>query len=38
MQVNIEREILLKGIGYALGVVDKRGSLPILSHCLLRAT
>ena len=36
MQVNIERETLLKGIGQALGVVDKRGSLPILSHCLLQ--
>jgi DNA polymerase-3 subunit beta len=36
MQVNIERETLLKGIGHALGVVDKRGSLPILSHCLLQ--
>jgi DNA polymerase-3 subunit beta len=35
MQVQIERETLLKGIGHALGVVDKRGSLPILSHCLL---
>jgi len=36
MQVNIERETLLKGISHALGVVDKRGSLPILSHCLLQ--
>jgi DNA polymerase-3 subunit beta len=36
MQINIERETLLKGIGHALGVVDKRGSLPILSHCLLQ--
>ena len=36
MQVNIERETLLKGIGHALGVVDKRGTLPILSHCLLQ--
>ncbi|MDD5643236.1 MAG: DNA polymerase III subunit beta [Syntrophales bacterium] len=35
MQVNIERETLLMGIAHALGVVDKRGSLPILSHCLL---
>jgi DNA polymerase-3 subunit beta len=36
MQVNIERETLLKGIGHVLGVVDKRGTLPILSHCLLQ--
>lgn len=36
MQLNIERETLLKGISHALGVVDKRGSLPILSHCLLQ--
>jgi DNA polymerase-3 subunit beta len=36
MQVNIERETLLKGIGQVLGVVDKRGTLPILSHCLLQ--
>jgi DNA polymerase-3 subunit beta len=36
MQVNIERETLLKGIGQVLGVVDKRGALPILSHCLLQ--
>jgi DNA polymerase-3 subunit beta len=36
MQINIERETLLKGIGHVLGVVDKRGTLPILSHCLLQ--
>lgn len=36
MQINIERETLLKGIGHVLGVVNKRGTLPILSHCLLQ--
>jgi DNA polymerase III subunit beta len=36
MEVSIDRDTLLTGIGHILGVVDKRGSLPILSHCLLK--
>ena len=36
MEINIERDTLLNGIGYVLGVVDKRGTMPILSHCLLK--
>lgn len=37
MEINIERDALLNGIGHVLGVVDKRGtSMPILSHCLLK--
>lgn len=36
MQVNIEQETLSKAIGQVLGVVDKRGTMPILSHCLLQ--
>jgi DNA polymerase-3 subunit beta len=35
MQINIEQETLAKAIGQVLGVVDKRGTMPILSHCLL---
>lgn len=36
MEINIEQETLTKAIGQLLGVVDKRGTLPILSHCLLQ--
>ncbi|MCK9377404.1 MAG: DNA polymerase III subunit beta [Syntrophobacterales bacterium] len=36
MQISIEQETLSKAIGHVLGVVDKRGTLPILSHCLLQ--
>jgi len=36
MQVNIEQEALNKAIGQVLGVVDKKGTMPILSHCLLQ--
>jgi DNA polymerase-3 subunit beta len=36
MEINIERDVLLNGLGYVLGVVEKRGTLPILSHCLLK--
>ena len=35
MQVKIERERLLKAVGRTLGVVERRGSLAILSHFLL---
>ncbi|MBU4356924.1 MAG: DNA polymerase III subunit beta [Proteobacteria bacterium] len=37
MQVNIEQDVLMKGIANTLGVVDRRGSMPILTHCLLEA-
>ena len=37
MRIHIEQGELARGIGHTLGVVDKRGSLPILSHCLVEA-
>ncbi len=37
MQVIIDRETLLKGVSRTLGVVDRRGTMPILSHFLLQA-
>ena len=37
MHIHIEQEHLAKGVGHTLGVVDKRGTLPILSHCLVEA-
>jgi DNA polymerase-3 subunit beta len=37
MQVRIDRETLLKGVSRTLGVVDRRGTMPILSHFLLQA-
>lgn len=37
MKLNIERDTLLKGVGRTLGVVDRRGTMPILSHFLLQA-
>ena len=37
MQVNVERELLTKAVQRTLGVVDKRGTLPVLSHALLEA-
>jgi len=36
MQVNISRENMLKGVGRTLGVVDRRGTMPILSHFLMQ--
>jgi DNA polymerase-3 subunit beta len=36
MQVRIERETLLKGVGRTLGVVDRRGTMPILGNFLLQ--
>ncbi|MBM4288977.1 MAG: DNA polymerase III subunit beta [Deltaproteobacteria bacterium] len=36
MQVHIEQEVLMKGVNHTLGVVDKKGTLPILSHCLIQ--
>lgn len=37
MRLTIERETLLKGVSRTLGVVDRRGTMPILSHFLLEA-
>ncbi len=37
MRLQIERETLLKGVARTLGVVDRRGTMPILSHFLLEA-
>ncbi len=36
MQVKINRETLLKGVGRTLGVVDRRGTMPILGNFLLQ--
>jgi len=37
MKLHIERDILLQGAGRTQGVIDRRGNMPILSHCLLEA-
>ena len=37
MRVNMSRETLLKGVGRTLGVVDRRGNMPILSNFLFQA-
>jgi len=37
MRLKIEREILLRGVGRTLGVVDRRGTMPILGNFLLQA-
>jgi DNA polymerase III subunit beta len=37
MKLQIERDILLQGAGRTQGVIDRRGNMPILSHCLLEA-
>ena len=37
MRLKMERETLLKAVGRTLGVVDRRGTMPILSHFLLEA-
>jgi len=36
MQLKIDRETLLKGVGRTLGVVDRRGTMPILGNFLLQ--
>lgn len=36
MQVKINRETLLKGVGRTLGVVDRRGTMPILGNFLMQ--
>lgn len=36
MQLNIEQDTLNQAIGQILGVVDKKSTMPILSHCLLQ--
>lgn len=37
MRLTMERETLLKAVSRTLGVVDRRGTMPILSHFLLEA-
>ncbi len=37
MKLRMEREVLLKGVARTLGVVDRRGTMPILSHFLFTA-
>jgi len=37
MRLKMDRETLLKGVGRTLGVVDRRGTMPILSHLFLQA-
>lgn len=37
MQISIEQGALLRGLEHSLGVVDKRGTMPILAHCLMEA-
>jgi DNA polymerase-3 subunit beta len=37
MQVRVERELLVKAVNRTLGVVDRRGMMPILSHVLMEA-
>lgn len=37
MKLRLPREVLLRGLGRTQGVVDRRGTSPILSHCLLEA-
>jgi DNA polymerase III subunit beta len=37
MHVNMEQGNLLRGLEHTLGVIDKRGTLPILAHCLVEA-
>jgi hypothetical protein len=36
MQINVKQETLAKGVQSTLGIVDKRGTMPILAHCLVR--
>jgi len=36
MRLTIDRETLLKGVGRTLGVVDRRGTMPILANFLLQ--
>ena len=37
MKLQIEKDVLLQGAGRTQGVIDRRGNMPILSHCLLEA-
>jgi DNA polymerase-3 subunit beta len=37
MKLQIEKDSLLQGAGRTQGVIDRRGNMPILSHCLLEA-
>jgi DNA polymerase-3 subunit beta len=37
MQFNVEQGDLARALEHVLGVVDKRGTMPILAHCLVEA-
>lgn len=37
MQANIEKGKLVQALEHTLGVVDKKGPMPILAHCLVEA-
>jgi len=37
MQFNVEQDDLARALEHVLGVVDKRGTMPILAHCLVEA-
>ncbi len=37
MHVNMEQGELLRGLEHTLGVVDRKGHMPILAHCLMEA-
>lgn len=36
MQLTVDKETLVKAVHHTLGVVDRRGTMPILSHALLQ--
>lgn len=38
MEIRVERETFLKGLGKILGVVERKSTMPILSNTLLEAT
>ena len=38
MEIRVERETFLKGLGKVLGVVERKSTMPILSNTLLEAT
>src|SRR5438270_605871 len=38
MEIRVERETFLKGLGKVLGVVERKSTMPILSNTLIEAT
>jgi len=38
MEITVDRDILLKSLGYAYGIIEKKSALPILSNVLIEAT